>query len=162
MHSIPNTLASYWQPSALQFILSWLLIITVAYEEDRKCIDFAVVWGELLARCLRITCQVGLKWSLGFLSRTELCEECHPAVCLWGRWELCFSSYPVAGLISPWNLPLYLLTWKIAPAIAAGNTVIAKPSEMTSVTAWMFCKLLDKAGNRMWGQGEDSERGHTC
>jgi hypothetical protein len=61
MHSIPNTLASYWQPSALQFILSWLLIITVAYEEDRKCIDFAVVWGELLARCLRITCQVGLK-----------------------------------------------------------------------------------------------------
>uniref|UniRef100_A0A8D0H4K3 2-aminomuconic semialdehyde dehydrogenase n=1 Tax=Sphenodon punctatus TaxID=8508 RepID=A0A8D0H4K3_SPHPU len=52
----------------------------------------------------------------------------------------------IAGLISPWNLPLYLLTWKIAPAIASGNTVIAKPSEMTSVTAWMMCKLLDKAG----------------
>ncbi|KAJ6660102.1 hypothetical protein lerEdw1_018028 [Lerista edwardsae] len=52
----------------------------------------------------------------------------------------------VAGLISPWNLPLYLLTWKIAPAIACGNTVIAKPSEMTSVTAWMLCKLLGKAG----------------
>ncbi|KAM5263070.1 2-aminomuconic semialdehyde dehydrogenase isoform 3-T3 [Ctenodactylus gundi] len=52
----------------------------------------------------------------------------------------------IAGLISPWNLPLYLLTWKIAPAIAAGNTVIAKPSELTSVTAWMLCKLLDKAG----------------
>ncbi|XP_038253241.1 2-aminomuconic semialdehyde dehydrogenase isoform X1 [Dermochelys coriacea] len=52
----------------------------------------------------------------------------------------------IAGLISPWNLPLYLLTWKIAPAIASGNTVIAKPSEMTSVTAWMMCKLLGKAG----------------
>nr|XP_003223357.1 PREDICTED: aldehyde dehydrogenase family 8 member A1 [Anolis carolinensis] len=52
----------------------------------------------------------------------------------------------IAGLISPWNLPLYLLTWKIAPAIAYGNTVIAKPSEMTSVTAWMMCKLLNKAG----------------
>uniref|UniRef100_A0A2K5RHY5 Aldehyde dehydrogenase 8 family member A1 n=1 Tax=Cebus imitator TaxID=2715852 RepID=A0A2K5RHY5_CEBIM len=52
----------------------------------------------------------------------------------------------VAGLISPWNLPLYLLTWKIAPAMAAGNTVIAKPSELTSVTAWMLCKLLNKAG----------------
>ncbi|KAL4661009.1 aldehyde dehydrogenase family 8 member A1-like [Arapaima gigas] len=51
----------------------------------------------------------------------------------------------VAGLISPWNLPLYLLTWKIAPAIAAGNTVVAKPSEMTSVTAWMMCKLLKEA-----------------
>ncbi|KAK7906845.1 hypothetical protein WMY93_015457 [Mugilogobius chulae] len=52
----------------------------------------------------------------------------------------------VAGLISPWNLPLYLLTWKIAPAIATGNTVVAKPSEMTSVTAWMMCKLMQKAG----------------
>lgn len=52
----------------------------------------------------------------------------------------------LAGLISPWNLPLYLLTWKIAPAIACGNTVVAKPSEMTSVTAWMMCKLLEKAG----------------
>ncbi|KAK5603855.1 Aldehyde dehydrogenase 8 member A1, partial [Crenichthys baileyi] len=52
----------------------------------------------------------------------------------------------VAGLISPWNLPLYLLTWKIAPAIATGNTVVAKPSEMTSVTAWMMCKLMEEAG----------------
>ncbi|XP_051908956.1 2-aminomuconic semialdehyde dehydrogenase [Hippocampus zosterae] len=52
----------------------------------------------------------------------------------------------VAGLISPWNLPLYLLTWKIAPAIATGNTVVAKPSEMTSVTAWMMCKLMQQAG----------------
>ncbi|XP_075056777.1 2-aminomuconic semialdehyde dehydrogenase [Mixophyes fleayi] len=52
----------------------------------------------------------------------------------------------VAGLISPWNLPLYLLTWKIAPAIACGNTVVAKPSEMTSVTAWMMCKLMNEAG----------------
>ncbi|XP_047415721.1 2-aminomuconic semialdehyde dehydrogenase isoform X2 [Sciurus carolinensis] len=56
------------------------------------------------------------------------------------------ESKDQAGLISPWNLPLYLLTWKIAPAIAAGNTVIAKPSELTSVTAWMLCKLLNKAG----------------
>ncbi|XP_001509667.1 2-aminomuconic semialdehyde dehydrogenase [Ornithorhynchus anatinus] len=65
----------------------------------------------------------------------------------------------IAGLISPWNLPLYLLTWKIAPAIAMGNTVIAKPSEMTSVTAWMLCKLLNKAGipagvvNVVFGRG---------
>lgn len=52
----------------------------------------------------------------------------------------------VAGLISPWNLPLYLLTFKIAPAIASGNTVVCKPSEMTSVTAWMFAKVLNEAG----------------
>ncbi|CAH1773940.1 unnamed protein product, partial [Owenia fusiformis] len=52
----------------------------------------------------------------------------------------------VAGLISPWNLPLYLLTFKIAPAIAWGNTVVAKPSEMTSVTSWMFAKVCKEAG----------------
>lgn len=57
--------------------------------------------------------------------------------------DCCFLT---AGLISPWNLPLYLLTWKIAPAVATGNTVVAKPSEMTSVTAWMMCKLLEEAG----------------
>ncbi|XP_050418098.2 2-aminomuconic semialdehyde dehydrogenase [Patella vulgata] len=52
----------------------------------------------------------------------------------------------VAGLISPWNLPLYLLTFKLAPAIAAGNTVVAKPSEMTSVTAYKLCELFNEAG----------------
>ncbi|MBF25003.1 MAG: 2-hydroxymuconic semialdehyde dehydrogenase [Flavobacteriales bacterium] len=50
----------------------------------------------------------------------------------------------VAGCISPWNLPLYLLTWKIAPAIAAGNTVIAKPSEVTPYTAYLFSKICAK------------------
>lgn len=52
----------------------------------------------------------------------------------------------VAGLISPWNLPMYLLTFKLAPAIVAGNTVVAKPSEMTSVTAWKFAEVLNAAG----------------
>ena len=58
------------------------------------------------------------------------------------------SRHPVgvAGLISPWNLPLYLLTFKIAPAIMTGNTVVCKPSEMTSVTAWMLCGLMREAG----------------
>ena len=50
----------------------------------------------------------------------------------------------VAGCISPWNLPLYLLTWKIAPAIAAGNTVVAKPSEITPYTAFLFSKICQK------------------
>ena len=52
----------------------------------------------------------------------------------------------VVGLITPWNLPLYLLSFKLAPAIASGCCVIAKPSEMTSVTAWMLCKVLCEAG----------------
>jgi aminomuconate-semialdehyde/2-hydroxymuconate-6-semialdehyde dehydrogenase len=52
----------------------------------------------------------------------------------------------VAGLISPWNLPLYLLSWKIAPAIAVGNTAIAKPSELTPMTAYMLCEIAREAG----------------
>ena len=56
------------------------------------------------------------------------------------------SSVGIAGLITPWNLPLYLLSFKIAPAIASGCCVIVKPSEMTSVTAWMLCEVLNQAG----------------
>jgi aminomuconate-semialdehyde/2-hydroxymuconate-6-semialdehyde dehydrogenase len=52
----------------------------------------------------------------------------------------------IAGLISPWNLPLYLLSWKIAPAIAVGNTAIAKPSELTPMTAFMLCEIACEAG----------------
>jgi aminomuconate-semialdehyde/2-hydroxymuconate-6-semialdehyde dehydrogenase len=52
----------------------------------------------------------------------------------------------IAGLISPWNLPLYLLSWKIAPAIAVGNTAIAKPSELTPMTAFMLCEIAHEAG----------------
>lgn len=48
----------------------------------------------------------------------------------------------VVGLISPWNLPLYLLTWKLAPALAAGNTAVCKPSEFTSMTAQLLCEVL--------------------
>ncbi|HJT79576.1 MAG TPA: aldehyde dehydrogenase, partial [Chthoniobacterales bacterium] len=52
----------------------------------------------------------------------------------------------IAGLISPWNLPLYLLSWKIAPAIAVGNTAIAKPSELTPMTAFLLCEICREAG----------------
>lgn len=52
----------------------------------------------------------------------------------------------VVGCISPWNLPLYLFTWKIAPALAAGNCVIAKPSEVTPYTAYLLGKVLTEAG----------------
>jgi aminomuconate-semialdehyde/2-hydroxymuconate-6-semialdehyde dehydrogenase len=52
----------------------------------------------------------------------------------------------VVGLISPWNLPLYLLTWKIGPAIAVGNTAVAKPSEVTPMTAYLLAELCVEAG----------------
>lgn len=52
----------------------------------------------------------------------------------------------VAGCISPWNLPLYLFTWKIAPALASGNTVVAKPSEITPMTAYLLSEICDEVG----------------
>ncbi len=52
----------------------------------------------------------------------------------------------IVGCISPWNLPLYLFTWKIAPAIAAGNCVIAKPSEVTPVTSFLLARICIDAG----------------
>lgn len=66
----------------------------------------------------------------------------------------------VVGLITPWNLPLYLLTWKLAPALAMGNTVVCKPSELTPMTAFFFSKLLEKAEvpkgvcNIIFGKGD--------
>ena len=52
----------------------------------------------------------------------------------------------IVGCISPWNLPLYLFSWKIAPALAAGNCVIAKPSEITPYTAYILGKVAQEAG----------------
>ncbi len=68
----------------------------------------------------------------------------------------------VVACISPWNLPLYLFTWKIAPALAAGNCVIAKPSEITPVTAFLLGKIAKAAGlpdgvlNIVQGRGEST------
>ena len=68
----------------------------------------------------------------------------------------------VVGCISPWNLPLYLLTWKIAPALAAGNAVVAKPSEVTPMTAYLFTRLCESAAvpagvfNVVHGTGPDT------
>ncbi len=73
----------------------------------------------------------------------------------------------VAGLISPWNLPLYLLTWKIAPAIAAGNCCVAKPSELTPLTADRLAALTLEAGippgvvNVVHGPGASAGRALT-
>jgi len=52
----------------------------------------------------------------------------------------------VVACISPWNLPLYLFTWKVAPALAAGNCVVAKPSELTPATAYLLSTWVEEAG----------------
>eukprot|EP00494_Astrolonche_serrata_P033742 UN34011 len=56
------------------------------------------------------------------------------------------SPLGVCGLITPWNLPLYLLTWKVAPALACGNTVVCKPSEVTPMTANALAEICVEVG----------------
>lgn len=56
------------------------------------------------------------------------------------------SPVGVCALVTPWNLPLYLLSWKTAPALAMGNTIVAKPSELTPLTASLLAEILNEAG----------------
>lgn len=52
----------------------------------------------------------------------------------------------VVAAILPWNNPLYITAWKLAPALAAGCTIVIKPAEQTPYTTLMFCKILEEAG----------------
>lgn len=77
---------------------------------------------------------------------TQFSSEAHESV---GNNSMNFTlrePLGVVGCISPWNLPLYLFSWKVAPAIAAGNTVVAKPSEVTPMTAYLLGELCSQAG----------------
>lgn len=77
---------------------------------------------------------------------TQFSSEAHESVGLNAMNYTLRQPLGVVGCISPWNLPLYLFTWKIAPAIAAGNTVVAKPSEITPMTAYLLGKICTEAG----------------
>ncbi|TQD38855.1 aldehyde dehydrogenase [Haloflavibacter putidus] len=92
---------------------------------------------------------------------TQYSSKAHESV---GKQTLNFTlrkPLGVVGCISPWNLPLYLFTWKIAPALAAGNCVVAKPSEITPMTAYLLSKVCKEAGlpdgvlNIIHGLGKD-------
>jgi aminomuconate-semialdehyde/2-hydroxymuconate-6-semialdehyde dehydrogenase len=73
-----------------------------------------------------------------------------------------YKPVGVVGLITPWNLPLYLLSWKVAPALAMGNTIVAKPSELTPLTASLLAEVIDDVGlptgvfNLVHGTGIDA------
>src|SRR6185312_13250374 len=73
------------------------------------------------------------------------------------------APYGVCGQIIPWNFPLLMLAWKIAPALAAGNTVVLKPAEFTSLTALLFAEICERIGlpkgvvNIVTGAGETGQ-----
>ena len=77
---------------------------------------------------------------------TQFSSEAHESIGLNAVNFTLRQPIGVVGCISPWNLPLYLFTWKIAPAIAAGNCVVAKPSEITPMTAFLLGEILQEAG----------------
>ena len=77
---------------------------------------------------------------------TQFASESHESVGLNAVNFTLRQPLGVVGCISPWNLPLYLFTWKIAPAIAAGNCVVAKPSEVTPMTAYLLGEICTEAG----------------
>ena len=77
---------------------------------------------------------------------TQFPSEAHESVGLNAMNFTLRHPIGVVGCISPWNLPLYLFTWKIAPAIAAGNCVVAKPSEVTPMTAYLLGEICNDAG----------------
>ena len=77
---------------------------------------------------------------------TQFSSEAHESIGLNAINFTLRQPLGIVGCISPWNLPLYLFTWKIAPAIAAGNCVIAKPSEITPMTAYLLGEICTEAG----------------
>jgi aminomuconate-semialdehyde/2-hydroxymuconate-6-semialdehyde dehydrogenase len=77
---------------------------------------------------------------------TQFASEAHESVGLNTMNYTLRQPIGVVGCISPWNLPLYLFTWKIAPALAAGNCVVAKPSEVTPMTAYLLGEICTQAG----------------
>jgi aminomuconate-semialdehyde/2-hydroxymuconate-6-semialdehyde dehydrogenase len=90
---------------------------------------------------------------------TQFSSECHPVHNTAINYTL-RQPLGVVACISPWNLPLYLLTWKVAPAIAAGNCVVAKPASITPMTAHFLTQLCQEAGlpkgvlNIVYGSGK--------
>ncbi|HEX5755422.1 MAG TPA: aldehyde dehydrogenase [Arenimonas sp.] len=126
---------------------------------------FAAVESRDAGKPLRLAREIEIPRAVANLrffahAATQFASECHH-----GQAGLNYTlrqPLGVVGCISPWNLPLYLFTWKIAPALAAGNTVVAKPSEITPVTAWMLGELARDIGfpagvlNIVHGSGHDA------
>lgn len=126
---------------------AWLHRLADALEA--RLDDFAEAESRDGGKPLRLAREVEIPRAVSNLrffaaAATQFASECHH-----GQAGLNYTlrqPLGVVGGISPWNLPLYLFTWKIAPALAAGNCVVGKPSEVTPVTAWMLGELAREAG----------------
>lgn len=144
---------------------AWLFRLAEAME--RKAEDFieleALDTGKPLALIRDIEFPRALA-NLRFFAAavTQFASECHHGEA--GLNYTLRQPLGVVACITPWNLPLYLFTWKIAPALATGNTVVAKPSELTPLSATRLAELASEIGlppgvlNLVHGRGEDAGR----
>ena len=125
----------------------WLETLAQALEQRRDA--FAAAESRDTGKPLALARDIEIPRAIANLrffahAATQFASESHH-----GEAGLNYTLRPPLGVIaaiSPWNLPLYLFTWKIAPALAAGNTVVAKPSEITPATATMLGELAAEIG----------------
>lgn len=127
-------------------------LLSIANEIERNCEEFALAESRDTGKPLNLSRNLDIARSVDnfrFFAKTLL-EQSHtsykqtaPQI---ATHHILHRPIGVAGLISPWNLPLYLLTWKIAPALAVGCTIVAKPSEITPTTATLLAEATKRAG----------------
>lgn len=137
-----------WSGLSLQERSQWLMRIADGIEANLE--DFARIESTDNGKALSIARTVDIPRAIAnfrFFATAILhfSSEAHPLAGEAINYTL-RQPIGVVGCISPWNLPLYLFTWKIAPALAAGNCVVAKPSELTPATAHELARLCERIG----------------
>ncbi len=134
-----------WSATTMEERMNWLHRIADALEEEKETIAQleSTDTGKPISLARRVDAARSVANFRFFATfgrdHTEPTFADHGAVNHVHR-----SPIGCVGLITPWNLPLYLLTWKVAPALLMGNTIVAKPSELTPMTAHHFAKVLNK------------------
>ncbi len=136
-----------WSRSSPSERSNWLSLLADALEENTE--SFALAETQNTGKPLSLSRDIEIPRAVANLrffaaSAMQFASESHHGQAGWN--VSTHSPLGIVGCISPWNLPLYLLTWKIAPALAAGNCVIAKPSEVTPISAFMLGELVQKIG----------------
>lgn len=127
------------------------ILLKIAELIDSKSVELALAESKDNGKPLRLAQQVDIpRASANFRfygnAITQFASEAHESQGLKSINFTLREPLGVVGCISPWNLPLYLFSWKIAPALAAGNTVVAKPSEVTPMTAFLLGEICNEAG----------------
>jgi len=127
------------------------ILLKIADLLQQKLVDFAQAESKDNGKPLSLALNIDIPRAVSNFkfyahALTQFGSEAHESV---GKNTINFTlrkPIGVVGCISPWNLPLYLFSWKIAPALAAGNCVVAKPSEVTPMTAFLLSKICIEAG----------------